>query len=425
MLVYNLVEVYWMVRAEAVGAAVELLVENVTSMDQHGPEVVTAFNQLLGSKPSDIEAADSGDMRRLRRYWHSWTICETPEASIEPKERTNAVCLKGASPDHARILDEDAWRADADAATPFATFVRAIPRKRPPPSPRGFESCATHELERWAAHEFRYPPYQYKDRNGVWTPDGWRPLNANERERRMGYDTGHTLAALTKEELRRNPQRAEDTRCALVGNAFYVPAIAWLLGHRLYQEGILSSIPCVAQCWGEPSAEAAEALRQRLEPADAEADGLAVEVIKHIHRNSCGKGSDVRLATGVLFNPGVWPRRAVAASRWSWKVVVAFPMRGRHINVQELEAILSALKWRTRSRAGPGRRSVHFVDSQVCMAVMAKGRSSSTQIRQVLVKINALILAANLAPALLYVKSADNPADAPSRWRKWGEIVDR
>jgi hypothetical protein len=169
-----------------------------------------------------------------------------------------------------------------------------------------------------------------------------------------------------------------------------------------------------------PSSKATDALLQRLGPEGQQADGLAEEVIRHIHRNSSGKGSDVRLATGVLFNPGIWPRRAVAAGRWQWKVVVAFPMKGRHINVQELEAILSAIKWRTRSRAGPGRRSVHFVDSQVCMAVMAKGRSSSSQIRQVLVKINALILAANLAPALLYVKSAENPADGPSRWRKWG-----
>ena len=245
-------------------------------------------------------------------------------------------------------------------------------------------------------------------------------MNANERERRMGYETGHTLPALPKDEARRSPQRLEDARCALIGNAFYVPAIAWLIGHKLHQTGILPKIPTVSQCWGEPGDEAMDGLRRRLGSQGSEADGMAEEVIKHIHRNSCGKGSDVRLATGVLFNPGVWPRRAVAAGRWTWKVVVAFPMKGRHINVQELEAILSALKWRTRGLSGPGRRSVHFVDSQVCMAVMAKGRSSSAQIRQVLVKINALILAANLAPALLYVRSAENPADAPSRWRKWG-----
>jgi len=214
----------------------------------------------------------------------------------------------------------------------------------------------------------------------------------------------------------------EDVRCALVGNAFYTPAIAWLMGHKLYQCGILDSIPRMARCWGEPAAEALEDLQRRMDPAKGAEDALAEEVIKHVHRNCSGRGSDVRLATGVLFNPGVWPRRAVAASRWKWKVVVAFPMAGRHINVQQLEAILSSLKWRTRTRAGPGRRSVHFVDSQVCMAVIAKGRTSSSQIRPVLAKINALVLASNLAPALLYVKSADNPADRPSRWKRWGGV---
>ena len=104
---------------------------------------------------------------------------------------------------------------------------------------------------------------------------------------------------------------------------------------------------------------------------------------------------------------------------WKWKVVVAYPMRGRHINVQEMEALLSSLKWRTRGHAGIGCRSVHFVDSQVCMAIVAKGRSSSLQLRSTLLRINSLVLAANLAPAFCYVKSAENPADAPSRWYLW------
>ena len=131
------------------------------------------------------------------------------------------------------------------------------------------------------------------------------------------------------------------------------------------------------------------------------------------------KGCDVRLATGILHNPGLWPRKAIDAKRCKWKVVVAYPMKGRHINVQDMEAVLSSLKWRTRSHAGVGRRSVHFVDGQVCVSVIAKGRSSSLQLRAALLKINALVLAANLAPALCYVRSAGNPADGPSRWKRW------
>jgi hypothetical protein len=181
-------------------------------------------------------------MRRNRRYWHTWQIQETEEATIEARQHTNVVTLVGESPQHARAFEGDAQRAAGLEDTPFATFVRAIPRKQPPPSPRGIDSCLPHEIARWKAHDYRYPPYQYKDRNGVWGPEGWRPLNANERERRMGYEPGHTLAALTKDEIRRDPRRAEDVRCALIGNAFYVPAIAWLLGDAQQQsDGRLTS----------------------------------------------------------------------------------------------------------------------------------------------------------------------------------------
>ena len=421
LLVYDLVRIYVTAKECAPEVDVGLLVENVSSMDQHGTDTLVAFNQLMGSIPSDIEACNSGDMRRKRRYWHSWPITETPDAVIEAKGLTNEVTLVGTPPGYVLAFDDGAVRAP-EATGPFATFVRAIRRKAPPPSPRGIDSCSPQVLQRWRDHEFRYPPYQYKDDNGVWGPSGWRPLNAGERERRMGFEPGHTLAAVDKLEMKQSPQAAEDIRCALVGNAFYAPAVAWLVGHKLQQAGIISEVPTMDQCWGKPTKMELDRLQARLNGDKGEADAIAEEVIRQVHRNSSGKGSDVRLATGIIFNPGMWPRRAIAAGRWNWKVVVAFPMRGRHINVQELESVLSALKWRTRSRLGPGRRSVHFIDSQVCMAVLAKGRSSSSQVRQVLIKINALILASNLAPAMIYVRSADNPADAPSRWTKWGDV---
>jgi len=418
-LVNNLVDIYWMLKRLASMAGIELCVENVASMDQHGTQTVQAFNALLGSTPSDIDAADSGDMGRPRRYWHSWPIVETADASIEPKAFSNKVTLVGNSPDHVRTFDNGAVRVTQDATKPFATFVRAIPRRKPPPSPRGIHACDEETLRRWERHGFRYPPYQYKEGNGVYENGSWRPLNANERERRMGYEAGHTLAALTRQERNLPGLDVEDIRCALVGNAFYVPAVAWLIGHCLVKHGIMASIPTVAQCWGEPPTEAVAALDERLDNAGGGPDAVAAEVIRHTHRNCMFKGCDVRLATGILHNPGLWPRKAISASRWNWKIVVAYPMHGRHINVQEMEAILSSLKWRTRSYGGLGRRSVHFVDSQVCMSVLAKGRSSSRQLRTVLLKINALVLAANLAPALCYVRSADNPADRPSRWKRW------
>ena len=55
------------------------------------------------------------------------------------------------------------------------------------------------------------------------------------------------------------------------------------------------------------------------------------------------------------------------------------------------------------------------MDSRVSLGVVAKGRTSSWMLRKVLMKINAVCLAASLSPLLGYCRSHLNPADAPSR----------
>jgi hypothetical protein len=64
------------------------------------------------------------------------------------------------------------------------------------------------------------------------------------------------------------------------------------------------------------------------------------------------------------------------------------------------------------------RRFVHFVDSQVAMLCLAKGRSSSSSLCFIIQRIASTLLAASLSPIFAYVTSADNPADGPSRWLK-------
>ena len=84
----------------------------------------------------------------------------------------------------------------------------------------------------------------------------------------------------------------------------------------------------------------------------------------------------------------------------------------------ELRAYLSALKWRLRKLAHHRVRCFHLLDSQVCIAVIVKGRSSSFALSRVLDKVNAVTLAGDIWPALAYVQTWDNPADAPSRWHR-------
>ena len=102
--------------------------------------------------------------------------------------------------------------------------------------------------------------------------------------------------------------------------------------------------------------------------------------------------------------------------RWQWQVKASFPMQGQHINALELQVILSALRWRTAKPEGIRRRICQLADSQVCLACLAKGRSSSFVLNHILAKVNAVVLSANLLPLWGFISSGRNPADRPSRW---------
>ena len=138
--------------------------------------------------------------------------------------------------------------------------------------------------------------------------------------------------------------------------------------------------------------------------------------LERLLRAAMYKGSDVRLSTGVLASPASWPREGLPTENWHWRTVLAFPQSGKHINVLELQAILATLKWRLRKTSAINTRMLHASDSQVCIAVLCKGRSSSRALQSVLSRISALVVAASCYPFYVFVRSADNPADDPSRW---------
>ena len=134
-------------------------------------------------------------------------------------------------------------------------------------------------------------------------------------------------------------------------------------------------------------------------------------------RSAIYKGSDVRLATGSLQKPSGWPRRGVEAGHWKWDVCLSYPQRTtEHINVLELRALLATFRWRARRAQGLSGRVIHFCDSQVAIAVACKGRSSSRRLHRLLLQLSALLLATSCHPFYTFVRSAENPADRPSRW---------
>ena len=62
------------------------------------------------------------------------------------------------------------------------------------------------------------------------------------------------------------------------------------------------------------------------------------------------------------------------------------------------------------------------MDSQVGLAVLIEGRSSSLRLNNALRKVNALTVAAWLFPAYGFIVSEWNPSDKPSRrWERGGQ----
>ena len=128
------------------------------------------------------------------------------------------------------------------------------------------------------------------------------------------------------------------------------------------------------------------------------------------------RGSDIRMDLGLLFDPEAYPRHPINAQKWQWQTLKAWPWRNpEHINVLEARAILQSIRWRARAHRGFHSRYVHLSDSQVCLAIFAKGRSSSFRLNQVLRKACAVLLSSNSYPLMGYVKTDNNPADAASR----------
>ena len=60
-------------------------------------------------------------------------------------------------------------------------------------------------------------------------------------------------------------------------------------------------------------------------------------------------------------------------------------------------------------------RFVHLLDSQVCIGVFGKHRSTTQMLNRIVRRASARELAGFLMPIYVYVRSENNPSDKPSR----------
>ena len=153
-LFWNLVKlIEWTRAAFQDFAEVTFLVENVRSMDVSARDEIS---RVLGVEPFALCPSDFLPYNRPRLAWCSGTIEETVGADLLPQSGHSVVLMHGTPPASESWLSPG-WEI-CRPGTAFATFMKAIRRRQPPPTPAGLSRCDSDTLARWVSDEYRFPP---------------------------------------------------------------------------------------------------------------------------------------------------------------------------------------------------------------------------------------------------------------------------
>jgi hypothetical protein len=105
-----------------------------------------------------------------------------------------------------------------------------------------------------------------------------------------------------------------------------------------------------------------------------------------------------------------------AVDSHQWRVVASYKWRRpRHINLLELSALTTSVRWVLSYKDRAISNCLILSDSSVVVGAVRKGRSSSFEILRALRRLTALLLSSSLNICLWWVPTKHNPADEPSR----------
>ena len=288
--------------------------------------------------------------------------------------------------------------------------------------PAGIHKTSEDCRLRWAADDFRFPPYQYRDEFILWRNNKWRLLSGSEREMLHGMGFDHTASSMNASQFKQSWLNFEDCRKTLAGDSFslYSFVIFAMWGLRKYIESP-SYLQVVNRMGLAPGFctpfHCTSPLKRARQYGSQTRDHLGVD---GIHRSLLKRvnhtGSDIRISTGAIVNPKAYPRQSVPSSWWHWLPVFKFRFkRADHINSLELRSIIQAVEWRITHKKEVQTRIFHLTDSYVCMSIIGKGRSSSEMLQFLLKRLSADLLFANIYLLSVHVASLDNPTDHASR----------
>ena len=219
-------------------AQIQRLMESVASM---GDEDRVVMSLSAGGAPWLVDSAGIALCHRPRLYWITWDLLEGQGVMLTPPTEGDDLYKPGKVTLEAMVHQAGLLEKGCSlAGERLPTFTTSRPRDSAGRRPAGLESCQAHERQRWAEDRFRYPPYQYRDHNGIISSQGlWRSPTLGEREVIMGFPRDYTAPSWPKNQ--RTLAGYLDKRASLIGNSWHVGVVAWLLGQLLGPLGLGSS----------------------------------------------------------------------------------------------------------------------------------------------------------------------------------------
>ena len=110
-----------------------------------------------------------------------------------------------------------------------------------------------------------------------------------------------------------------------------------------------------------------------------------------------------------------------------WNHMFSYHFRwSDHINPLEMRMLYNGALWASSHRQAIGARVPMVTDSQVCLFVAAKGRTSAKKLIYPCRRLAAIILFSGITLSCFYISSADNPADFWSRHPRYDypDVID-
>ena len=401
---------------------VKFTLENVASMDRKASEEIS---HEMGVNPYYLDCADFVPIHRPRLCWSSEDWMDIiPGITFTKELYWTRVWTPAPWPDDSQWIAEGWQWNGAGSGLALPTAMRTVAKTVPPPHPAGLERTPNDARQRWAADDYRLPPYQYKWQFLMSQPSTgkWRRPNAAEKELLMGYGFDHTSLCMSASNIKKSKILYEDTRQSLIGDAFavgsFLVAAAGLcrgftvfpaFSHLVERLGLAPGF-CAQVCDRAPISRT---LSYGGMPADVGGPHLLNRLLLTKTNHT---GSDVRISTGAIINPRAFPRQGVEASWWNWIPVFRTRWLSKeHINLLELRATFLAVKHSISHLRAFDIRLFHLADSYVTISVVAKGRTSAFKLQRILRQLNAYLLSYGIHLVMCHVESTTNPTDHASR----------